>query len=87
MLRLRRTEEAERAFAHAIAVSELIGARSTLAAAALGAAELALACGNEGAAVQRLERAHAIAGEMRLGRYLPRIERLLHRAEPAAERV
>ena len=77
LLHLGRYEEAERSFAHAIALAELIGSRSTLAVATVGAGELAAARGDRRASVRHLERALAIARETRLGRYIPRIERLL----------
>ncbi|HYR96205.1 MAG TPA: adenylate/guanylate cyclase domain-containing protein [Candidatus Binatus sp.] len=76
-LRLGRHDEAERAFAEAIAIADLIGARSTLAAATLGAAELAAARGDSRTSARHLERALAISRTMRLGRYLRRAERLL----------
>jgi len=86
MHRLGRYEDAERAFGHAMGLADLIGARSTLAAAALGAADLAAARGNAAASTRYAERARAIAREMRLGRYLARAERLLggvgHAARP-----
>jgi tetratricopeptide (TPR) repeat protein len=76
-LRLGRHDEAERAFADAMAVADLIGVRSTVAAAAVGAAEVAAARGDARASARHLERALAIARAMRLGRYLQRAERLL----------
>ncbi len=82
LLRLGRLEEADAAFTWAIALSELIGARSTLAAASLGAGEVAAARGDHAGSVRHLERALGIARAMRLGRYVPRIERLV--GEPAA---
>ncbi|HLY38197.1 MAG TPA: hypothetical protein VKU61_09180, partial [Candidatus Binatia bacterium] len=77
LLHLGRLEESDAAFTWAMALSDLIGARSTLAAASLGAGEVAAARGDHAASVRHLERALGIARSMRLGRYVPRIERLL----------
>ncbi len=77
MLRLGHHDEAERSFAQAMAVGELIGARSTVAAGAVGAAELAAVRGDARASARHLERALTIARSMRLGRYLRRAEQLL----------
>jgi hypothetical protein len=71
-----RFDEAARAIAQAIGLAEAMGARSVLGAAALSAAELAAARDDRTTSVRRLERAHSICRELRLGRYLPRIERL-----------
>jgi class 3 adenylate cyclase/tetratricopeptide (TPR) repeat protein len=73
---LHREEEAEQAFVHAITLAEAIGARSTLAAALLGAAELAAARGATDESERRLDRARAIVDEMRLGHYLGRVQAL-----------
>src|SRR5207247_5190408 len=67
MLGLGRPAEAERPFARALALAEAIGARSTLAAAALGAARAAAARGDAQTSARQLERALAPAREMRLG--------------------
>jgi class 3 adenylate cyclase/tetratricopeptide (TPR) repeat protein len=77
LMHLGRLEEAEAAFTWAIALADLVGARSTLAAAATGAGELAAARGDHAASARHLGRALEIARAMRLGRYLPRIEALL----------
>ena len=79
---LGRLEEAERAFTYGIALAELINSRSTLAAATLGAAEVAAARGDRAASNRHLERGLGIARDMKLGRYVARGERLL--AAPAA---
>ncbi len=76
LLRLGRHDEAERAFAGALALAEAISARSTLAAAALGAAEVAAVRGDRLMSVRQRERALAIARELRLGRLLERADRL-----------
>ena len=74
--RVGRLAEAERRFARAMALAEAIGHRSGLAAAALGAADVALRRG-DGAAAERLRvRALALARALRLGRFLARAERL-----------
>jgi tetratricopeptide (TPR) repeat protein len=77
LMHLGRLEEADAAFTWAIALADLIGARSTLAAASLGAGEVATGRGDHAGSVRHLERALGIARSMRLGRYVPRIERLL----------
>jgi tetratricopeptide (TPR) repeat protein len=74
--RVGRLAEAERRFARAMALAEAIGHRSGLAAAALGAADVALRRG-DGAAAERLRaRALTLARALRLGRFLARAERL-----------
>jgi len=87
MLGLGRPEEAERPFARALALAETIGARSTLAEAALGAAQVAAARGDAQTSTRHLERALAIAREMRLGHYLARAARLGAGGEEAAGQV
>ena len=87
MLGLGRPEEAERPFARALALAETIGARSTLAEAALGAAQVAAARGDAQTSARQLERALAIAREMRLGHYLARAARLGAGGEEAAGQV
>ena len=84
MLGLGRPEEAERPFTRALALAETIGARSTLAEAALGAAQVAAARGDAQTSARQLERALAIAREMRLGHYLARAARLGAGGEEAA---
>jgi class 3 adenylate cyclase/tetratricopeptide (TPR) repeat protein len=79
MVRLRRFEEAERRYREAIGLAETIGARSSLAAAHLGAAELAVQRGRDAAAARHLERALALCRELRLGRYEARAARLTPR--------
>src|SRR5262245_19377876 len=79
-----RLDEAEAAFTWAIALAELIGPGPILAAASLGAGEVAAARGDHAGAVRHLERALAIARPMRLSRYVPRIERLLGGAPAVA---
>ncbi len=75
--RLDQHDEAQRAYAHAIALAETIGARSTMAAAVLGSAELAAARGEDPASAPALEGALAAFRALRLGRYLARAGRLL----------
>src|SRR5439155_20344219 len=87
MLGLGRPEEAERPFARALALAETIGARSTLAAAALGAAEVAAARGDARTSARLLERARAIARDMRHGHYLARAARLGTGGEEAARQA
>ena len=87
MLGLGRPEEAERPFARALALGEAIGARSTLAAAALGAARVAAARGDAQTSARQLARAVTIAREMRLGHYLARAARLGAGGEEAAGQV
>ncbi|HYY05305.1 MAG TPA: AAA family ATPase, partial [Candidatus Limnocylindria bacterium] len=87
MLGLGRPAEAERPFARALALAEAIGARSTLAAATLGAARAAAARGDAQTSARLLERAVAIAREMRLGHYLAPAARLGARGEEVAGRV
>src|SRR5207245_9048245 len=82
-----RTKEAKRPFARALALAETIGARSTLAEAALGAAQVAAARGDAQTSARQLERALAIAREMRLGHYLARAARLGAGGEEAAGQV
>jgi hypothetical protein len=71
-----RFDEAQRSIDQALALAEAMGARSVQAAATLSAAELALAREDRTESLRRLERAQAICRELRLGRYLSRVERL-----------
>ncbi len=87
MLGLGRPEQAERPFARAITLAEAIGARSTLAVAALGAAQVAAARGDARTSTRQLERAVGIAREMGLGHLLARAARLAAGGEEAAGRI
>ena len=78
--------EAARHFEEAIAVSESLGARTTLALARLGAAELAAARGDRDTCLRQLEHALSICRDLGLGRYQARAERLLAGLEAVAER-
>jgi tetratricopeptide (TPR) repeat protein len=79
LLRLDQQDQAERAFAHALALAESIGARVTAAGANLGLAELAAVRGDRPDAARRLETVLPVLEELRLGRYLTRAARLLAR--------
>jgi len=79
LFRLGRDEEAERAFVYSMALADSIGLRSTFAAAAVGAAELAAAHGDRRASLHHAERALVVIRSLGLRRYLPRVERLLDR--------
>jgi hypothetical protein len=76
-----RLDEAGRVYAQAIGIAETIGARSALAAALLGAAEVAAAQGRAPAGV---ERAAALCAELGLRHYRPRLEPLLPAAGGAS---
>jgi class 3 adenylate cyclase len=80
---LGRHEDAARHLAHALALGELIGARSALAGALVGAGELALARGDEPTALRHLTRAADLADALGLVRYQQRIGRLLPTSERA----
>jgi class 3 adenylate cyclase len=73
LVRLGRVDEAARRYADAMALAEEIGSRSTLTAALLGAAEIAVA---QGRAPQGVDRVAAICAELGMRHYRPRIERL-----------
>ncbi len=81
VLRLGRLDEAARLYADTVALAESIGSRSTLAAALLGAAEVAVAAGRPPAG---LERAAALCAELGMRHYQPRLERLLPPGRRAA---
>ena len=87
MLGLGRPEQGERPFARAITLAEAVGARSTLAVAALGAAQVAAARGDARTSTRQLERAVGIAREMGLGHLLARAARLAAGGEEAAGRI
>jgi class 3 adenylate cyclase/tetratricopeptide (TPR) repeat protein len=74
LARLGRFEEATRRYAEACTLAEAVGSRSTLAAALIGTAEVAVA---EGEAPADVERAAELCREVGLHHYRPRIERLL----------
>ncbi|HSV07140.1 MAG TPA: adenylate/guanylate cyclase domain-containing protein [Candidatus Binatus sp.] len=76
MSRFGRLEEAERWYAEAIGTAEAIGSRSTLAAASLGAAELAAARGEHAVAARLAERTLGLSRELGLVRYADRAARL-----------
>ena len=67
--------------------AEAVGARSTLAVAALGAAQVAAARGDARTSTRQLERAVGIAREMGLGHLLARAARLAAGGEEAAGRI
>jgi tetratricopeptide (TPR) repeat protein len=75
--RLGRVEEADGCYRRAMGCAEAIGARSGLAVATLGAAELAAAAGTPPPTVGQLEQALAIVRTLRLERYRPRLERVM----------
>jgi tetratricopeptide (TPR) repeat protein len=83
LLHLERLDEAERAFHEALVIAETIGARSTVAEAALGAAEVAAVRGDSGTSARQVARALEIARDMRLGRFVERAARLFRRPEVA----
>jgi len=65
-------------------LAELIGSRTTFAAAALGCAELAAARGDRRASLVYAERALVIVRAMSLRRYLPRLERIIRQPDAAS---
>ena len=67
-------EEAERCYRRAIGLAESIGARSGLAIATLGAAEVAAAAGTRPPSSAQLAQALAIVRALRLERYRARLE-------------
>jgi tetratricopeptide (TPR) repeat protein len=69
--------EAEQCYGEAIALAEQLKSQPTLAAAHLGAAEVALARGDRPVATQHLQTALAASRAAMLGRFLPRIEQLI----------
>ena len=73
LARLRRHDEALACYAEARAFAEEIGARSSLVAAIVGAAEVAVA---RGQTPRELERAHGVAEAAGLGRYRARLDAL-----------
>jgi class 3 adenylate cyclase len=77
--------EAARCYTIAITLAEALEARSVLAAARLGAAEVARARGDTSAAARQLDQVLTICAELGLKRYLRRAERLLGELEAAAE--
>jgi tetratricopeptide (TPR) repeat protein len=84
MLRLDRLDEAARAFAQAMLLAETVGARSGLALALVGAAEVAARRGHAAERDRLLARALEPARALRLGRVLARAARLAHTV-PAAD--
>jgi tetratricopeptide (TPR) repeat protein len=87
MSRFGRLDEAERWYAEAIGTAEAIGARSTLAAASLGAAELAAARGEHATASRAADRALALSRELGLVRYADRAVRLTPGATAVGDRA
>ena len=75
--RLEHAEEAEGWYRRAMALAEAIAARSGLAIATLGAAELASVAGTRPPSAGQLERALAIFHTLRLEHYRPRLERVI----------
>ncbi len=71
--RLGRLDEARKHYAEAQVLAESLGARSALAAALLGAAEVAVAAGDK---PEGVERAAAICDALGLDHYRPRVRRL-----------
>ena len=88
MLRLgpRHWVEAERWYQQALGLAEALGARSTLAAAALGAGELAVAQGDQEAGRRLFRQALAVAGEVGFTRLQARAEGLLASCSGEPER-
>ena len=83
LFHLERLDEAERAFHEALVLAETIGARSTLAEASLGAAQVAAGLGDVNATARHVARALDIARAMRLGRVVERAARLFPAPELA----
>jgi hypothetical protein len=81
LTRLERLDEAAARYAEAIAVAEEIGSRSTLAAALLGAAEVAHV---QGRGHPGAERAAALCAELGMRHYAPRLARLASAASGRA---
>ena len=84
LARLGRLDEAERRYREALGLAEAIGARSTVAAATLGAAEVAAARGDQVGSARYLKRALEIARPLRLARFEVRAARLRDGRVPAA---
>jgi len=72
-----RWAEAERLYTQSIALAETLGTRAMLAAARLGAGELAAARGDASTSAAHLRHALVICHDLGLGRYQPRVEQLL----------
>ena len=70
-------EQAADWYTHAISLAETIGSRSTLAAAYLGAGELAAARGDRQSSAAHLQKALELSHALGLARYRLRAERLL----------
>jgi tetratricopeptide (TPR) repeat protein len=81
LIRVGRHADAERAFEEAIGLAEAIGSRSTLAAASLGAAELAAVRGDHATVRRLLERVTTISHQLSLRHFVRRATRLLGAAE------
>ncbi len=84
LTRQSRFDEAARSYTEAIGLSEAIGARSMLAVASVGAAELATARGDRKAATRHMERGLELCTALRLGRYGERLRRLATTPESPA---
>ena len=74
LARLGRLDEAARCYADGCALADAVGPRSAVAAALIGAAEVAL---SRDEAPVGLERAAALCDELGMHHYRPRLERLL----------
>ena len=74
--------DAGRWYERALSMAETLGARSSLAVAAIGLGNLALARGERDTATSHLERGLAICRDLGLGRYQRRAEELLSTPEP-----
>jgi len=81
MVRRRRWDEGQRLYDQAGALAETLGARSALAAARLGTAELAAARGDHATCVAALVQALEISRALGLARYQARGERLRPRTD------
>lgn len=81
-----RWAEAQRCYDQAIGLAGTLGARSILARALVGAAEIATARGDHATSAAQLRQALAICQDVRLGRYQTRAERLLAQLDAATER-
>ena len=83
----RQWKEAERWYTRAIALAEAIGARSVLAAAALGAGRLAARQGDRDTSLRLFHQTLAISREVGLGRRRMQAERLLSDVDAAPDRT
>ncbi|HUI25134.1 MAG TPA: hypothetical protein VL403_03535, partial [Candidatus Kryptonia bacterium] len=79
--------DAQRWYDQAVGLAEIIGARSTLAVAHLGAGGLALTRGDQIAGQRHLQAADSLCRTLGLGHYLPRVGHLLAQTDARAEAV